>query len=201
MTDFNPTHRTNRAIGKIKAGSPIRVARYDTGFFSDLLTQLGESADHLHFQYYGKDVQFWDPLVGDNTRRLAMLDDYVITDGKRFEVSSTCSEWSPLPTRKVSGTEEVDISFHETYYCLYGKQTNRALRLTPDQLRNLAAKIEDVLPKPSPIKDAQFIHARFVFADEYQTLAKIDGIWYSHNGIEYTEQQVIDNYDEIEVIV
>lgn len=201
-TNFNPTHRTNRAIGTIKAGTPIRVARYDeSGFFYGLLGRLGVKNDHIKYRYFGDDVRFWDPRDLDRTSRYVLLDDYVITDGEHFEASGTDSGWDLLPTRKVSGTEDVNISFHETYYCLYGAETDTALRLTPDHLRALASKIEDVLPKPSPIEDARYIHARFVLADEYRTLAKIDGAWYDNNGEAYTQEQVLDEYDEIEVIV
>ena len=80
-------------------------------------------------------------------------------------------------------------------------ESGTVLRMTPKDILTLADRIKDFVPKPSPTKGAQFIHARFVFADEYRTLAKIDGIWYSNNGIEYTEQQVLDNYDAFEVIV
>lgn len=197
-TDFIPTHRTNRAIGNIKAGTPIRVARYGhLEYFAPVLTQLGIDRDLCRWSYFGQCVRL---RYSDSPEMVVAPDDYVITDGKHVEVSSTDSGWDLLPARKVSGTEEVNISFHETYYCLYGAETDLALRLTPDQLRDLAAKIEDVLPKPSPIDNARYITAFHQTKGEYHVLAKIDGVWYDHNGNEYTQEQVLDNYDEIEVI-
>lgn len=203
MTTFTPTHRTNRAIGKIKSGSLIRVAQYDDSFFglfSHVLWKLGIDPNLVSYNYYGGDVMFRE---GDRpSGKMVLPNDYVITDGETIEVSDTDSGWYLLPARKVSGTEEVNISFHETYYCLYGAETDKTLNLTPDQLRDLSAKIEDALPEVSPIEDARFIHA-FLAADipgEYRTLAKVDGRWYDHNGEEYTEEQVLYNYDEIEVI-
>lgn len=201
-TDFTPTHRTNRAIGKIKAGSPIRVAQYDDpGFFSEILAQLGGNDAFIEYSYVGEDVELWDSRGGTMQGSIVLPGDYVITDGNRLAVSSTDSGWDLLPSRKVSGTEEVNISFHETYYCLYGTETGTALRMTPKDILSLADRIKDFVPEPSPIKDARFIHARFIYADEYRTLAKIDGAWYDHNGNECTEEQVLANYDEIEVIV
>lgn len=203
MSTFTPTHRTNRAIGKIKACSPIRVAQYtEAGFFSDLLEQLGVKDDSVdyYYQYGGEDVKFWDSRVQGSTTRNVLPGDYVITDGENFEVSNTDNGWDDLPARKVSGTGEVYISFHETYYCLYGAETELALRLTPAQLRNLAARIEGVLPEVSPIEDARFITGFHQTEGAYYILAKFDDAWYDDNGNEYTEQQVLDNYDEIEVI-
>lgn len=200
-TDFNPTHRTNRAIGKIEAGSPIRVARYDDpGFFSDVLGQLGVKNDHIEYRYWENDVRFWDVNNPGPNSKYALPGNYIITDGKNFEVTATDSGWSPLSARHVSGTEDVVITFHETYYCIHGKESGTTLRMTPKDILLLADRIKDLVPEPSPIKDARFIHARFVLADEYRTLAKIDGAWYDHNGEEYTEKQVLDIYDEIEVI-
>ena len=247
MTTFTPTHRTTQPIGKIKAGTPVRVARYHApGFFSNALGDLGVKTDPIEYRYDGSAVRFWDSRVLGDTSKYAFQGDYVITDGEHFEVSDTDSGWDLLSTRKVSGTEKVNISFHETYYCLYGAETDTVLRLTPDHLRALASKIAEVLsddspegvsfsawgddlytlrgdtgaeikvaaeqlhklvqiikervPEPSPIKDAQFISARTRTLGEFRTLAKIDGAWYDHNGNEYTEKQVLDNYDEIEII-
>lgn len=201
MTTFIPTHRTNRAIGKIKACSPIRVARYiDTGFFSHTLGRLVAKSDHIEYLYHGEDVQFWDSSVRGDTIRYVLPGDYVITDGVYFEPSNTDSGWDSLGAGEVSGTEEVTISFHETYYCLHGKGTGAVLRVTAKEILSLAERIEDFVPEPSPIEDARFIHARFVFAGEYRTLAKVDDLWYDHNGTEYTEKQVLEDYDEIEVI-
>lgn len=201
MSTFTPTHRTNRPIGKIKACSPIRVAQYtDAGFFSDLLGQLGVKDDHIQYRYEREDVKFWDVRDSGNANKFAIPGDYVITDGENFEVSNTDNGWDTLRARKVSGTEEVVISFHETYYCLYGAETELALRLTPAQLRNLAARIEGVLPEVSPIEDARFITAFHQTLGEYHVLAKFDDAWYDDNGNEHTEKQVLDNYDEIEVI-
>lgn len=196
-----PTHRTNRAIGKIKAGSPIRVAQYnDTGFFSDLLGQLGVKSDHIEYRYHGEDVQFWVSSYRGGTTTYVLPDDYVITDGEHFEVSDTDSGWDLLPAREVSGTEEVTISFHETYYCLHGKETGAIIRVTPQEILSLAERIKDIVPEPSPIEDARFISARTQTLGEYRTLAKVDDLWYDHNGNEYTEEQVLKVYDEIEVI-
>lgn len=201
MTTFTPTHRTNRAIGKIKAGSPIRVARYtDTGFFSHTLGRLGVKDDHIEYRYYGDEVQFWDSSVRGSTTKYVLPSDYVITDGVYFEVSDTDNGWDVLPTRKVSGTEEVVISFHETYYCLHGKETGTVLRMTAKELLSLAERIKDLVPEPSPIEDARFITAFHQTLGEYHVLAKFDDAWYDDNGNEHTEKQVLDNYDEIEVI-
>lgn len=201
-TDFNPTHRTNRPIGKIKAGSPIRVARYDQeGCFYNLLSQLGVTSCSIDYRYFGDDVQFWDPRDLNRTSRYVLLDDYVITDGEHFEVSGTDSGWDLLPTRKVSGTEEVTITFHETYYCLHGKETGTVLRMTPKDILSLADDIKEFVPEPCPLDEARYITAFHQTNGEYHALAKIDGVWYDHNGIGHTEKQVLDNYDEIGVIV
>lgn len=201
-TDFNPTHRTNRAIGQIKAGSPIRVARYDGGgYFSDILTKLGETAYHLDFQYHGSHVQFWDPSAKETTSRCVLPGDYIITDGKHVEVSLTDSGWDLLTARKVSGTEDVDITFHETYYCLHGKESGTTLRMTPEDILALADRIKDFVPQPSPIENALYITAFHQTKGEYHVLAKLGGVWYDNNGIRHTEKQVLDNYDAFEVIV
>lgn len=201
MTTFTPTHRTNRAIGKIKAGSPILVAQYnDTGFFSDLLGQLGVKDDHIQYFYNGDEVHFWDSSYRGSTTKYVLPDDYVITDGGDFEVSDTDSGWDHLLVRKVSGTEEVVITFHETYYCLHGKETGSVLRMTAKEILSLAERIKDFVPEPSPIEDARFITAFHQTLGEYHVLAKFDDTWYDDNGNEYTEKQVLDNYDEIEVI-
>ena len=200
-TDFNPTHRTNRAIGNIKAGTPIRVARYDdAGFFYGLLEELGVTVYDIEYRFFGHDVQVWDPRDLNRTSRYVLPDDYVITDGEHFEVSDTDSGWDLLPTRKVSGTEDVTITFHETYYCLHGKESGTVLRMTPKDILSLADDIKDFVPEPSPIEGARFIGAYTRDSGAYRTLAKIDGIWYAHSGDEYTEKQVLDNFDEIEVI-
>ena len=201
MTAFNPTHRTNRAIGNIKAGTLIRVAQYGSrDYFTGLIMRLGGVANLLDFRYCGEGVQFWDLTDKEATRRYALPGNYVITDGNRFEVAISDSGWDLLPTRKVSDTEKVNISFHETYYSLHGAESGTVLRMTPKDILLLADRIKDLVPEPSPIKDARLIHARFVFAGEYRTLAKFDGHWYDHNGNEYTEEQMLEDYDEIEVI-
>lgn len=201
MTDFTPTHRTNRAIGKIKAGSLIRVAQYnDIGFFSEVLGQLGVKSDHIEYRYYGNEVQFWVSSYRGDTTKYALPDEYVITDGEHFEVSDTDSGWDSLGAREVSGTEEVAITFHETYYCLHGKETGTVLRMTAKEILSLAERIEDFVPEPSPIESARFIRARTRVLGEFRTLAKFDDAWYDDNGNEHTEKQVLDNYDEIGVI-
>lgn len=200
-TDFDPTHRTNRAIGNIKAGTPIRVARYDDmGYFSDLLGQLGAKNDHIEYRYFGEAAHFWDPRDLDSTSMYVLPDDYVITDGEHFEVSGTDSGWHLLPARKVSGTEDVIITFHETYYCLHGKESGTVLRMTDKDILTLADRIKALIPEPSPIEDARFISARTLDSGEYRTLAKIDGVWYDHNGDAYTDRALLANYDEIGVI-
>ena len=196
-TDFIPTHRTNRAIGNIKAGTPIRVAQYDdVGFFSDLLGQLGVTDDDIEYRYFKDDVNFW--VFGDIARssRYVLPDDYVITDGEHFEVTGTDFGWEKLPTSEpLAFTKD-----GEGLYTLQGWDSGDSITVTAAQLHWLSDMIKDSVPESSPIKDARFIHARFVYADEYRTLAKIEGVWYDHNGSEYTEEQVLDNYDEIEVI-
>ena len=198
MTTFTPTHRTTQAIGKIKAGSLIRVARYDDpGFFSDVLGWLGVKDDRIEYQYlYGEDVQFWDSRVWGGTVRLVLPDDYVITDGEHFEVSNTDSGWGLIPP-----TQTLDLT-HDGYGGYYISFNNEEpiVTVTASELRKLSKFIQDNVPKPSAIEDAQFIRARTKGLGEFRVLAKIDGAWYAHNGNEYTEDQVLDVFDEIEVI-
>lgn len=202
MTDFTPTHRTNRAIGKIKAGSPILVAQYiDTGFFSDLLGQLGVKSDYIQYFYNGDEVHFWDSSYRGSTTKYVLPDDYVITDGEHFETSNTDNGWDLLTARKVSGTEEVDITFHETYYCLHGKETGTVLRVTPKEMRSLADRITAIVPEPSPIENARFIRARSSDHPHIEyTLAKFDGYWYDNIDRTLTEQEVLNCMDSFEVI-
>ena len=198
MTDFNPTHRTNRAIGHIKADTPIRVARYiDTGFFYLVLGRLGIDSSLTEWFYADQDVMFRDPTERWHT---VLPDDYVITDGKNVAVTFTDAGWDLIPDRKINGTEEVNVSFHETYYCLYGVESGRALRLTPNQIRSLMTKLAEAFTDASMLKDARYISARTVDLGEYRTLAKIDGVWYDHNGDEYTDDEVLVSYEGIEVI-
>lgn len=198
MTDFNPTHRTNRAIGNIKAGTPIRVARYGhLEYFAPVLTQLGIDRDLCRWSYFGQCVRL---RYSDSPEMVVAPDDYVITDGETIEVSDTDPGWDLLPARKVSGTEDVIITFHETYYCLHGKESGNVLRMTPKDILTLADDIKDFVPKPSPIENVRYITAIHRTKGEYHVLAKLDGVWYDDNGIGHTEKQVLDNYDEIEVI-
>lgn len=196
-TDFTPTHRTNRAIGQIKAGSLIRVAQYNgTRFFSDLLGQLGAKFDHIEYRYDGEDVNFWDSRVRTGSSRYVFPDDYVITDGEHFEVSYTDSGWELLPTAQ---TLDLTHDGYGEYYISFNNEDPIAT-VTASELHKLSKFIQDTVPEPFPIEDARFISARTRLLGEFRTLAKIDGIWYDHNGNEYTEEQVLDNYDEIEVI-
>lgn len=197
MTTFTPTHRTNRAIGKIKACSPIRVARYtDTGFFSHTLGRLGVKDEHIEYRYYGDEVQFWDSSVRGSTTKYVLPDDYVITDGVYFEVSDTDSGWDHLP----AGPEGVTLSsWGDNIYTLQG-DTGTEIKLTGGQLHGLVQLIQKLVPEPSPIEDARFITAFHQTLGEYHVLAKFDDAWYDDNGNEHTEKQVLDNYDEIEVI-
>lgn len=194
--DFTPTHRTNRAIGKIKAGSEIRVARYDDiGFFSDLLGQLGVRSDHITYTYFGEDVVYQDKY----DERTVLPGDYVITDGEHFEVSDTDSGWELLPDNQQEG---LSLSYWFGGLYIIRGDKGGMITTTAEHLHNLVSDIKESVPEPSPIKDARFIHAYLsaVTPGEYRTLAKVDGLWYDHNGEEYTEAQVLDNYDEIEVI-
>ena len=65
---------------------------------------------------------------------------------------------------------------------------------------DLVQLIQNTVPEPSPIEDARFISARTLDHGEFRTLAKIDGIWYDHNGDDYMDIELLANYDEIEVI-
>ena len=196
-TDFTPTHRTNRAIGYIKAGSLIRVAKYnDPGYFIYPLRRLGAASEYIEFRYQGEDVQFWDSRVRTGSSRYVFPDDYVITDGEHFEVSNTDSGWDLLPTAQ---TLDLTHDGYGGYYISFNNEDPVAT-VTASELHKLSKFIQDTVPEPSPIEDARFISARTRLLGEFRTLAKIDGTWYDHNGIEYTEEQVLDNYDEIEVI-
>ena len=197
MTTFTPTHRTNRAIGKIKACSPIRVSRYvDTGFFSHTLGRLGVKDDHIEYSYHGEDVQFWDSRDRGETVRLVLPDYYVITDGENFEVSNTDSGWDLLP----DWPEGVTLSsWGDNIYSLQG-DTGAEIKFTGGQLHGLVQLIQKLVPEPSPIENARFITAFHQTLGEYHVLAKFDDAWYDDNGNEHTEKQVLDNYDEIEVI-
>lgn len=196
-TDFTPTHRTNRAIGQIKAGTPIRVAKYnDPGYFIYPLRRLGASSEHIEFRYQGEDVQFWDSRVRTGSSRYVFPDDYVITDGEHFEVSNTDSGWDLLPTAQ---TLDLTHDGYGEYYISFNNEDPVAT-VTASELHKLSKFIQDTVPEPSPIEDARFIAAIHQPEGEYRVLAKIDGAWYDHNGNEYTEEQVLDNYDEIEVI-
>lgn len=198
MTTFTPTHRTNRRIGSIEAETPIRVVKYAGNcYFSQILTQLGLDTGEYLWDYLGQNVKF---RALHDTWSTILDNDYVITDGENIEATSTDIGWNPISARNVGGTEEVIITFHETYYAIHGKETGTVLRVTPQEILSLADRIKDFVPEPSPIEDARFISARILDSEDYRTLAKIDGIWYSHNGVEYTEQQVLDNYDDIKVI-
>ena len=196
-TDFIPTHRTNRAIGYIKAGSLIRVAKYnDPGYFIYPLRRLGAASEHIEFRYQGEDVQFWDSRVRTGSSRYVFPDDYVITDGEHFEVSLTGYGWELLPV-----TQTLDLT-HDGYgeYYISCNNEDPVATVTASELHKLSKFIQDTVPKPSPIEDAQFIRARTKGLGEFRVLAKIDVLWYDHISKEYTEDQVLDIFDEIEEI-
>ena len=200
MTTFTPTHRTTQTIGKIKAGSLIRVTQYDDpGFFSDLLGRLGVKDDHIEYQYMygGEDVQFWDSRVRGDTVRLVLPGDYVITDGEHFEASTTDSGWDLLTKQTPEGVSL--SSWGSDLYTLRG-DAGGEIRLAASQLYELIQVIQNRVPKPSPIEGAQFIRARIRFLGDLRVLAKIDDTWYDDSGTEHTEQQVRDSYYDIEVI-
>lgn len=200
MTTFTPTHRTNRAIGKIKAGSPIRVAQYtDEGFFSDLLGQLKVKTHFIQYRYAGEDVQFWDDRDLGNTSKFVFPGDYLITDGENFEVSNTDSGWDVLPTEPPKPEGVTLSSWGDNIYTLQG-DTGAEIKFTGGQLHGLVQLIHKLIPEPSPIENARFITAFHQTLGEYHVLAKFDDAWYDHKGNEHTEKQVLDNYDEIEVI-
>lgn len=199
MTTFTPTHRTTQAIGKIKAGSLIRVAQYnDIGFFSEVLGQLGVKDDLIEYQYLygGEEVQFWDSHARGDTTRIVYPGDYVITDGEHFEVSLTGYGWELLP---VTQTLDLTHNGHGEYYISFNNEDPVAT-VTASELHKLSKFIQDTVPKPSPIEDAQFIRARTKGLGEFRVLAKIDDLWYDHISKEYTEDQVLDIFDEIEEI-
>lgn len=199
-TDFTPTHRTNRAIGNIKSGSLIRVAKYnDPGYFIYPLRRLGAASEHIEFRYQGEDVQFWDSRVRTGSSRYVFPDDYVITDGDHFEVSNTDSGWDLLPTEPRT-PEGVSLdAWSNNMYTLRG-DTGAEINLAASQLHDLVQLIQNTVPEPSPIEGARFISARTLDHGEFRTLAKIDGIWYDHNGDDYMDIELLANYDEIEVI-
>lgn len=195
-----PTHRTNRAIGKIKACSPIRVAQYtDAGFFSDLLGQLKVKSHYIQYSYLGEDVQFWDDRDLGNANKFAVPGDYVITDGDHFETSNTDNGWDPLPDASPKPEGVTLSSWGDNIYTLRG-DTGAEIKVNGGQLHGLVQLIHKRVPEPSPIEDARFITAFHQTLGEYHVLAKFDDTWYDDNGNEHTEKQVLDNYDEIEVI-
>lgn len=198
MTTFIPTHRTNRPIGKIKAGTPVRVARYHApGFFSNALGDLGVKTDHIEYRYDGSDVRFWDSRVLGDTSKYAFPGDYIITDGTHFEASTTDSGWDLLTKQTPEGVSL--SSWGSGLYTLRG-DAGGEIRLAASQLYELIQVIQNRVPKPSPIEDARFITAFNQNKGEYQVLAKFDDVWYDDNGSEHTEKQVLEDYDEIEVI-
>lgn len=195
--DFTPTHRTNRAIGQIKAGSPIRVARYiDPGFFDNIFGRLGAESYHIEYRYSGDDVNFWDSRVRTGSSRYVFLNDYVITDGEHFEVSNTDSGWDLLP---VTHTLDLTHDGYGEYYISFNNEDPIAT-VTASELHKLSKFIQDTVPEPFPFEDARFVSARTLDHGEFRTLAKIDGIWYDHNGDDYMDIELLANYDEIEVI-
>lgn len=100
----------------------------------------------------------------------------------------------------ISATEPVSISFHETYYCLYGEETDNVLRVTNKELHRLADEIKDTIPKPSPIQDAKFIRGLRRETSGMYVLAKIDGQWYDDTGATYTEEAILRDILGVEVI-
>ena len=193
-----PTHRTNRPIGKIKAGAEIRVAQYnDLGFFSYVLGDLEVPSDHITYSYFGEDVVYQD----EYDERTVLPNDYVITDGVHFEPSNTDSGWRLLSGKEISSTQTLNLTHngHGEYYISLNNEEPIATT-TASELHKLSKFIQDTVPKPSPIEDARFIHARTKDLGKFRALALIDDLWYDHNGNEYTEEQVLDIHDEIEVI-
>lgn len=198
MTTFTPTHLTVRAIGKIKAGSKIRVAQYDdTGFFSDLLGQLGDK-EYISYRYDGEDVVFRDDREETGPGKFVVPGDYVITDGNYFETSETGSGWHELPVGTAEGLTFYPLG--DDLYILRG-DGGGVITVTSKQLHNLAESIHNRVPKPSPIENAQFIRARDSdHPDIEYTLARIDGYWYDSNYRTLTEQEVLNCMDNFEVI-
>ena len=197
MTTITPTHRTNRDIGQIKADSPIRVAQFDVNeYFTRVLGRLGVDALLCNWHYFEQAVKFRDPNGRWHT---ALHDDYIITDGNHIEVSTTDSGWSTPPARKVSGTEKVNISFHETYYCLYGEDTDTTIRVTAQTLHELVEVIEASVTKTSPIANAMFIWGTPKIGPS-EPLVRDGDFWYDCVNEAYTEDEVLELYTELGVI-
>lgn len=100
----------------------------------------------------------------------------------------------------VHGTEHVVVSFHQTYYCIYGEDTGHVIRVTPQTLHDLADSIKENIPETVPLAGAQFIKAVGKFSGTTRIFAKIDGQWYNHDGVEYSEEQLLEDYNVKEVI-
>lgn len=197
ITDFIPTHRTNRDIGQIKADSPIRVVQFDVNeYFSHALTQIGVDGLLCKWDYFGRAVKFRDP---NDVWHKVLHDDYIITDGNHIEVSDTDSGWSHPTARKVSGTETVSISSHETYYCLYGDNTDTTIRVTAQTLHELVEVIEERVPKPSPIADAMFIWGTPKDGPR-EPLVRDGDYWYDCVNVAHTEDEVLELYTDLAVI-
>lgn len=196
-TDFAPTHRTNRSIGKIKSGSPIRVAKYDDrGFFSDLLGQLGARDHAIEYQYHGKDVKFWDSRSDTVQGKIVLPDDYVISDGDHFETSNTDSGWDLLP---VGSPEGVTFSaWGDDLYTLRG-DSGAEIKFTAKQLHDLVASIQEKVPEPSPIKDAMFIWGTPSNGPR-EPLVRDGDSWYDCTNVEYTEGEVLELFTDLVVI-
>lgn len=99
----------------------------------------------------------------------------------------------------IPGTEGVNISFHETYYCLSGEDTDATIRVTAQTLHELVEVIEECVPKPSPISDAMFIWGT-PSCGPREPLVRDGDFWYDCINVAFTEGEVLDLYTDLVVI-
>lgn len=67
-------------------------------------------------------------------------------------------------------------------------------------LHELADYIKENVPEPNPLEGANLINAVSEWSGLTYLFAKIEGTWYSQDGVEFSEERLLDNFNITEVL-
>lgn len=67
-------------------------------------------------------------------------------------------------------------------------------------LHELADYIKENIPEPNPLTDANLINAMSKWSGLTYLFAKIEGTWYFEDGVEFSEERLLENFNVTEVL-
>lgn len=106
------------------------------------------------------------------------------------------------PGRLILNTNAENQSLYDLGTWRNRTETSPAQYVTVDAkfLHELADFIKENIPEPEPLTDANLLNAMSKLSGLTYFFAKIEGTWYSQDGVEISEEHLLEDYSITEVL-